>query len=156
MFISENRLLLALCLIGSFWGWSGVLLGAVLGYLIPKGTHCEQKRTEKKYKYSKRNRNAYEGVNPATGLPMSGGLDVAGNPYGCGLNNNYYDGSANTATGLSMGGGEAGVDFAGNPYGSGINYYDDCVNPATGLPMVGGEAGVDVEGNPYGSDSSGI
>ena len=146
--------MLVLCLIGSFWGWPGVLLGAILGYLIPKRTHFEQKQTVTKCKYHKSYRDAYEGVNPATGLPMTGVLDVAGNPYGCGINN--YDDCVNPNTGLPMVGGEAGLDVAGNPYGADINNYDDCVNPATGLPMVGGQAGVDVEGNVYGSDSNDI
>jgi hypothetical protein len=117
-FISENVPLLTLCLIGTYWGWSGVLLGAVLGYLIPWKALREKKRTEKALKYCKRHRYIYEDVNPATGLPMSGGVDAAGNPYGCDFQNHPYDDCVNPATGLPMVGGEAGVDVEGNLYGS--------------------------------------
>lgn len=57
-----------------------------------------------------------DSINPATGLPMSGGVDVGGNPYGVDLNSSFD--SINPATGLPMSG---GVDVGGNPYGSDLS-----------------------------------
>ena len=51
-------------------------------------------------------------INPATGLPISGGVDVGGNPYGLDLSSSFE--STNPATGLPMSG---GLDVGGNPYG---------------------------------------
>ena len=34
---------------------------------------------------------AVESVNPVTGLPMVGGLDTAGNPYGISIQNNSHN-----------------------------------------------------------------
>jgi len=55
-------------------------------------------------------------INPASGLPMVGGLggfDIAGNPFGMDL----Y--ATNPANGLPMVGGIAGgLDVEGNPYGT--------------------------------------
>ena len=86
------------------------------------------------------------GLNPATGLPMLGMWDVAGNPYGTGnLPDNITDtGGVNPATGLPMCG---MVDVAGNPYGT----DGGGVNPATGLPMQGM---FDAAGNSYGTDNN--
>lgn len=39
-------------------------------------------------------------INPATGLPMAGGVDIAGNPYGCDLSSMHGIGSTDwTSTG---------------------------------------------------------
>jgi len=101
-------------------------------------------------------------VNPATGLPMVGGmagLDAAGNPWGMGdqpggllgeplagdSGDPVMDG-INPATGLPMVG---GLDVEGNLYGTG-SHFDEDINPATGLPMIGGLGGMDVAGNPFG------
>ena len=55
-------------------------------------------------------------INPATGLPMVGGVDAGGNPYGFDSSSSFD--SINPATGqISYG----GVDVLGNPYGSDIN-----------------------------------
>ncbi|AMJ98676.1 hypothetical protein AVL55_11155 [Alteromonas macleodii] len=62
--------------------------------------------------------------NPATGLPMHGAFDSAGNPLGT-------DGSS-------------GIGFSD----------DSCVsNPANGLPMAGGIGGTDSAGNTFGHDN---
>ena len=55
-------------------------------------------------------------INPATGLPISGGVDVGGNPYGVDLSSSFE--STNPATGLPMSG---GLDVGGNPYGVDLN-----------------------------------
>ena len=51
-------------------------------------------------------------INPATGLPMVGGVDAGGNSYGFDSSSSFD--SINPATGLPMVG---GVDTGGNPYG---------------------------------------
>lgn len=45
------------------------------------------------------------GINPATGLPMVGGLDVAGNPFGVDLHSSTTDGGifGSTGCGTSFG-----------------------------------------------------
>lgn len=54
-------------------------------------------------------------INPANGLPMVGGVDVEGNPYGSDLSS--LGSHINPASGLPMiGGGASGIDVAGNPY----------------------------------------
>ena len=67
------------------------------------------------------------GVNPATGLPMAGGVDILGNPYGC--NNS-----------------DVNLTIHNSSYGC----NNSTVNPATGLPMNGS---VDILGNAYGLDN---
>jgi hypothetical protein len=52
-----------------------------------------------------------QGINPATVLPMVGGVDAGGNFYG--QNNTQI----NPATGLPMVGGIGGIDAGGNCYG---------------------------------------
>ena len=72
-------------------------------------------------------------TNPASGLPMTGGIDIQGNPLG------HSD--INPASGLPMTG---GIDIQGNPLG-----HSD-INPASGLPMTGG---IDIQGNPFGTNN---
>jgi len=69
-------------------------------------------------------------INPATGLPMFGGFDSAGNPFG-------FDNASMEA-----------------PDSNQYSIFDDdfTINPATGLPMIGGVGGIDVQGNFYGTD----
>lgn len=76
-------------------------------------------------------------VNPTTGLPMVGAVDVQGTPYGAI--------PINPTTGLPMVGGTGGVDVRGNSYGA------PGTNPTTGLPMAGA---VDVGGTPFASPAS--
>ncbi len=52
-------------------------------------------------------------INPATGLPISGMIDIGENPYGEDLSSSFEE--TNLATGLPMSG---GVDVVGNPYGA--------------------------------------
>ncbi len=63
-------------------------------------------------------------INPATGLLVSGGVDVCGNPYGIDLNNSTNNSftEINPATGLPMSG---GVDVCGNPHGIDLNNPTD-------------------------------
>jgi hypothetical protein len=103
-------------------------------------------------------------VNPATGLPMVGGiygLDTGGNPYG--YRGGRYDAGmpdekihdsvkilAASAPSNSDPDPDVAADVASDSFTTSrwdYHSYDDDVNPATGLPMVGG---VDVAGNPYG------
>lgn len=65
-------------------------------------------------------------INPATGLPIDGGVDSSGNPFGT-------DGSS-------------GIGFP----------EDSAVNPATGLSMTGGIGGIDSAGNTYGNDNMSV
>lgn len=64
--------------------------------------------------------------NPATGLPMVGALDSAGNPFGVGDTTSGDEHRISACSG---------------------------VNPATGLPMID-DTCIDVMGNPYGTDLS--
>ena len=81
-------------------------------------------------------------INPATGLPSYGGIDVLGNPIGTDFNSSI---EINPATGLPSYG---GIDVLGNPIGTDFNSSIE-INPVTGLPSYGG---VDVLGNPIGTD----
>lgn len=63
-------------------------------------------------------------INPATGLLMTKGTDVAGNPYRTHINYSHSSGMSeiNPATGLLMiGDGTGGFDVGGSPYGTDIN-----------------------------------
>jgi hypothetical protein len=57
------------------------------------------------------------GINPATGLPMisSGGVDVAGNPYGTDLSNDQFSSSS--------------IDYCDS--GSTYSSHDDCWNSSS-------------------------
>jgi hypothetical protein len=60
-------------------------------------------------------------INPATGLPMPGSLDVEGNPYGTsGHDNSMFD--INPANGLPML--DSMLDIQGNPYGTDVGIFD--------------------------------
>jgi hypothetical protein len=110
-------------------------------------------------------------INPATGLPMVGGiygLDTGGNPYG--YRNGRYDAdipdekihdsvkiiaSTFSASAPSKSGPDSDVaaDVAANSFTTSRwddHFRDDDINPATGLPMIGY---IDVAGNPYGCSS---
>jgi len=76
-----------------------------------------------------------DGINPATGLPMVGGLDVEGNLYGTG---SHFDEDINPATGLPMIGGLGGVDVAGNPYGISAASDDDWISSELGSGLDDG------------------
>jgi len=54
-------------------------------------------------------------INPATGLPMVGGFDSAGNAFG------FSGFDFNPANGMPMIGGLGGIDSFGNPFGSNMN-----------------------------------
>lgn len=73
----------------------------------------------------------HTGTNPASGLPMTGGVDIAGNAYG--TSSHAFDDHGST----SSAGGASGFDHLS-------------INPASGLPMTGG---MDVAGNVYGTSS---
>lgn len=60
-------------------------------------------------------------INPATGLPMIGGMggvDVGGNIYGSSAHDLLSSLDINPATGLPMIGGMGGIDVGGHTYGS--------------------------------------
>lgn len=59
-----------------------------------------------------------DNFNPATGLPMMGSVDSAGNLYGTSFNSGF---NINPANGQLMIGGFGGVDTFGNSYGSNMN-----------------------------------
>lgn len=62
-------------------------------------------------------------INPANGLPMMGGVDIEGNPYGTDSGSLGSDlGDINPANGLPMVG---GVDIEGNPFGTNSTGIDD-------------------------------
>ncbi|GAB4303629.1 MAG: hypothetical protein Kow0096_25750 [Thiohalomonadaceae bacterium] len=64
---------------------------------------------------------AHRHINPATGLPMLGSLDVEGNPYGTsGHDNSMFD--INPANGLPML--DSMLDIQGNPYGTDVGIFD--------------------------------
>ncbi len=61
-------------------------------------------------------------TNPATGLPMSGPVDVQGNPYGVDLHGGFPP--INHASGLPMNG-STGIDIGGNPFGTDLSHPFD-------------------------------
>jgi hypothetical protein len=68
-------------------------------------------------------------INPATGLPMRGSLDVEGNPYGASsLDHDMFD--INPANGLPMM--DNMLDIGGNPYGTDSGIFDS-FDPHGGL-----------------------
>ena len=69
-------------------------------------------------------------INPASGLPMVGGVDIHGNPFGTNLHSHWLD------------------DSPGRKFGSDSSTAL-AINPASGLPMVGG---VDIHGDPFGTN----
>jgi hypothetical protein len=111
-------------------------------------------------------------VNPATGLPMVGGiygLDTGGNPYGYRggrydtsiPDEKIHDGVKGIASVLSASApsnpdsdSDVAADVASHSFTSSCWDHDswDDINPATGLPMMVG--GLDTAGNPYGCSSS--
>ena len=107
-------------------------------------------------------------VNPATGLPMVGGiygLDTGGNPYG--YRGGRYDTSipdekihdgvkgiasvfSDSAPSSPDSDSDVAADVVSHSFTSSCRNYDslDEINPATGLPMA--DSCFDVGGNPYG------
>ena len=83
------------------------------------------------------------GVNPATGLPMAGGVDILGNPYGC--NNSDVNLTIHNSS-YGCNNGDVNLTIHNSSYGC----NNSTVNPATGLPMNGS---VDILGNAYGLDN---
>lgn len=69
-------------------------------------------------------------INPASGLPMVGGVDIRGNPFGTNLHSHWLDDSP-------------GVKFSSD------SFTGSAINPASGLPMVGR---VDIYGDPFGTN----
>ncbi|MCG5531162.1 hypothetical protein LRD18_09820 [Halorhodospira halochloris] len=94
-------------------------------------------------------------INPATGLPMAGSVDVEGNPYGTDSSSQLQEPSTFEDISSQSITEESSYPTTLNEIQSGDPQYRELetpsINPATGLPMTGM---IDVEGNPYGTDMS--
>jgi len=84
-----------------FLGFLSGVAGALIAGMVPTG-------------YSNLDFSAAN-INPATGLPMVGGFDSAGNAFG------FSGFDFNPANGMPMIGGLGGIDSFGNPFGSNMN-----------------------------------